>query len=305
MKKHVITYIAGVPNVKNLEKIEVLQRFAGGVLKCGDNGIASKQTSWTPSDLGVIQGFVHEASPKSKHLMLRKSVVEHQKRIGKNSLIIDSNLFLYADKLNPLHYLRYSLNGVFPTTGNYFDSIVDSNRWKQISTDYNISLKDWRTNGDHILICVQRNNGWSMQGKNVVKWLDSTVKQLRKYTDRPIVVRGHPGDKSAKQYLNIKSDQWKLSKNENLTDDFKNAWAVITYNSSPGVAAAIEGIPLFVTDPYPQVSQAHAVANLQLSQIENPKVFERLQWIEKICMSHWKFEELNNGSAWMHIRKYI
>jgi hypothetical protein len=50
-------------------------------------------------------------------------------------LIVDSNLFLYADKSNQKHYLRYSFDGVFPTTGFYFDQDIDPARWKQISKD--------------------------------------------------------------------------------------------------------------------------------------------------------------------------
>jgi len=80
---------------------------------------------------------------------------------------------------------------------------------------------------------------------------------------------------------------------------------VITYNSSPGVAAAIEGIPVFVTDPNPEVSQAFDVANTSLKRLENPKTFDRQAWIEKISMSHWNFEELRSGEAWRHIRNYI
>jgi hypothetical protein len=80
---------------------------------------------------------------------------------------------------------------------------------------------------------------------------------------------------------------------------------VITYNSTPGVAASIEGIPAFITDPIPQSSQAYAVANYDLNTLENPDLKERQQWIEKLSMCHWKYEELSNGSAWMHIKKFI
>jgi hypothetical protein len=84
-----------------------------------------------------------------------------------------------------------------------------------------------------------------------------------------------------------------------------NAWATITYNSSPGVASAIEGIPLFVTDPNPKISQASDVANTDLSQIEAPQTFERQEWVEKLSMSHWNFQELSNGSAWKFMRDYV
>jgi hypothetical protein len=300
----VISYLKGIPpRNKNNEKEDVLRRFVEGVKKHGDEGHASIQTSWTPSDVAVIQGFVHANSGNSPHLMLRRSVIQNQKAHRKKTCIIDSNLFLYADPTNSQHYLRYSFDGVFPTTGNYFTDTVDPKRWKKISSNLGIYLKDWRKDGKHILICTQRNGGWSMGGVDVVTWVRNTISELRKHTDRPIVVRGHPGDKRSKVYLSNKG--WKISNNENILQDFTKAHAVITYNSSPGVAAAIEGIPVFVTDPNPKVSQAYDVANTNLSLIETPNLPERQEWIEKLCMSHWNFSELSNGEAWEHIRNYV
>ena len=301
----VISYLGGVPSPKkNPHKTEVLTRFIDGVKIHGDTGIAHSGINLQHCDVGVIQGWVHSRSPNTPHLMLRRQVSQNIK--NKHTIIVDSNLFNYnLGKLYHKHYSRYSMDGVFPTTGNYFKDTTDPTRWKQISQDLQLSLKDWRSNGDHILLACQRNGGWSMDTYAVTDWVKNTVKKLRKYTDRPIIVRGHPGDRNATKYLSQEGVDWKLSHKEKITDDFKNAWATITYNSSPGVASAIEGVPVFVTDPVPQVSQAFKVSNTDLRQIENPKMFERQQWVEELSMSHWKFEELSNGAAWAHIKNYV
>ena len=301
----VVSYLGGVPSPKKSpHKTEVLRRFVEGVNKHGDIGIAHEGRNLVQSDAGIIQGWVHARSPNSPHLILRRNVSKNTH--NKHTIIVDSNLFNYnLGKLYHKHYSRYSMDGVFPTTGNYFKDTIDPNRWKQISQDLQLSLKDWRTNGRHILLACQRNGGWSMDTYAVTDWVSNTIKELRKYTDRPIVVRGHPGDKDAIRYLSQKGVDWNLSRKEKITDDFKNAWATITYNSSPGVASAIEGIPVFITDPVPQVSQAYKVSNTNLCQIEHPQIFERQQWVEELSMSHWKFEELSNGAAWAHIRNYV
>ena len=301
----IVSYLGGVPSPhKSPHKTEVLRRFADGVNTHGDTGIAHQGRDLIKCDLGVIQGWIHDRSPNTPHLMLRRQVSQNRK--NKHTVIIDSNLFNYnLGKLYHKHYSRYSMDGVFPTTGNYFKDTIDPNRWKQISQDLQLSLKDWRTSGNHILLACQRNGGWSMDTYAVTAWVTATVKELRKYTDRPIIVRGHPGDKNAINYLSQQGVDWNLSRKEKITDDFKNAWATITYNSSPGVASAIEGIPTFVTDPNPKVSQAHLVANTNLANIENPKIFERQEWVEQLSMCHWKFEELSNGSAWAHMRNYV
>lgn len=302
----VVSYLGSVPsNNKKPEKSDILKYFVEGVGKHNDQGILHQGNNLIDSDVALIQGWVHEESKTSPHLQLRKAIIAYQKKQGKKVLIADSNLFLYANKENPHHYLRYSFNDVFPITGEYFWNNPNPDRWKKISYDLNLKLKDWQLTGKNILICTQRNGGWSMKGFNVVTWLENTITDIRKYTDRPIVVRPHPGDKNAVQYLNSRDPRWKISSSEKITDDFKSAWAVITFNSSPGVAAAIEGIPVFVTDPQPQTSQAYDIANTDLSQIETPKVFDRQAWIEKISMSHWSFNDLKSGEAWEHIRKYV
>lgn len=302
----VVSYLNTVPiNNKKQEKNDILNFFHQGVLQLGDQSILHRASSIIDCDVAVIQGWVHENSKNSSHLNLRKEIINNQKRIGKRVLIADSNLFLYTNKENPLHYLRYSFDDVFPIRGEYFWNDINPERWKKIKNDLNLSLKDWKTNGDTILICTQRNGGWSMKGFDVVAWLNQTVNEIKKYTDRPIIVRPHPGDKNALSYLNRKDKKWNISQTEKITDDFKNARCVITYNSSPGVAAAIEGIPVFITDPEPKYSQAFGVANTDLSLVENPKTFERQQWIEKISMSHWNFDELKSGEAWNHIRKFV
>jgi hypothetical protein len=297
-------YYAGIPaNNKNIEKRTVLKNFHRGVI--GDTSEEVLKPVWEPSKLAVIQGWVHEYSNKTPHLMFRKTVIDGQRNTGNHVLTIDSNLFLFADPGNKKNYLRFSLDGIFPTTGNYFTDNIDPRRWQKIKRDLNIDLLPTRVAGDHILLCLQRNGGWSMNGIDVMHWCNKTIEILRNYTDRPIVVRAHPGDKSAKDYLKIDKPNVFVSKNESIVDDLKNAWATVTFNSSPGVVSAIQGVPVFVTDPIPERSQAFPVANFDLSTIEDPEIKDRTMWIERIAMSHYNFTDLVTGQAWNVIKEYI
>jgi hypothetical protein len=305
-KRTAVAYYAGIPpNNNNMEKPRILDYFCQGVTAAGDTAIAHRGFNVVACDVALIQGFVHEHGKSAPHLQLRKNAIDLQKSTNKRSLIVDSNLFLYADKTNPLHYLRYSFDGVFPTTGFYFDQDVDPTRWQQISKDLGISLQPWRIQGNHILICLQRNGGWSMGGLDVIQWMNSTILEIRKYSKRPIVVRAHPGDKKIGSYLKVNHKAVSLSTNADLKDDLKNAWATVVYNSSPSVASIIEGVPAFLTDPYPQNSQSIAVANTDISKIEDPVMPDRQLWIERLSMCHWKFDELKSGGAWQFFKKYI
>jgi hypothetical protein len=301
-----VAYYAGIPpNNNNLEKPKILDYFCQGVVASGDIAIAHTGMNTIPCDVALIQGFVHEHGKSAPHLQLRKNAVDLQKRTNKRSLIVDSSLFLYSNKFNPLHYLRYSFDGVFPTTGFYFDKDIDPNRWIQISKDLGIKLQPWRIQGNHILICLQRNGGWSMRGLDVIQWMNSTILEIRKYSKRPIVVRAHPGDKKIGGYLKVNHKAVSLSNNIDLRTDLQNAWATVVYNSSPSVASIIEGVPAFLTDPHPQYSQSLAVANTDISKIEEPLMPDRQAWLERLSMCHWKFDELKSGEAWKFFRQYI
>jgi len=302
-----VAYYAGIPpGNKNLEKPAILDNFISGVNITGDIGISHKDMTAIPCDVALIQGFVHDKGKDLPHLKLRRSAIELQKKNNKRSLIVDSNLFLYADPGNTKTYLRYSFDGVFPTTGFYFDKDVDPSRWTKISKNLNISLKPYRTHGEHILICLQRNGGWSMRGFNVIEWMNQTINQVRQFSKkRHIIVRAHPGDKKTKAILQTNFKNVSVSKNERLIDDLTGAWATIVYNSSPSVASLIEGVPVFLTDPTPQYSQTYGISNTELRLLESPSMPDRQNWIERLSMCHWDFNELKSGEAWNFFRKYI
>lgn len=301
-----VAYYGGIPpNNKNPEKPLILDNFCAGVKASGDIIIEHRGMNTVSCDVAFIQGFVHDDGKVLPHLILRKNAIELQKRNNRRSLIVDSNLFLFADPGNSKRYLRYSFDGVFPTTGFYFDQDIDPARWQKISSNLNLHLKPYRTSGSHILICLQRNGGWSMKGLNSLQWLENTINLIKQHTDRPIIVRAHPGDKKTRGFLKLNHKNTQLSTNERLIDDLSTAWATVVYNSSPSVASTIMGVPAFLTDPVPHHSQSFEVANTDISKIESPELKDRQRWIEKLSMCHWNFDELRSGEAWQFFKKYI
>ena len=288
-------YLAAVPQNKNAIKLAVLRRFGEGARRCGDTVEIVENVKIVNSDVAVMQGFVHQDISRP-HLLLRRNILDS----NPNTVVIDSNLFQFSNSELQNYYLRYSLNGIFPTTGFYFDNKLDPARWQSISQRLGINLVPYRSNGSHILVCLQRVDGWSMCGVDVQRWLDKTVKRIRSYSNRPIVVRKHPGDR--RQNSLTFSKDYTVSTSPSILDDFKNCWATVTYNSSPGVASLITGVPVFVTDPVPQQSQTWPICNTDLSQIENPLMPDRQEWIDSVCQSHWNDDEVASGEAWRFLR---
>ena len=71
--------------------------------------------------------------------------------------------------------------------------------WQKIQRDLGVVLKNWDfQNRENILLCLQRNGGWSMKGKDVVNWANEKIAQIRQYTNRSLSLLDlHPGDKKA------------------------------------------------------------------------------------------------------------
>jgi hypothetical protein len=265
----VVSYLATLPakmlnsQHSTSEKFLTLKNYAEGVSTAGDAGILSTSMQYEPANVAVMLGWVHENGKQAPHLKFRQHVMDQQQQRGGRTVIADSNLFLYHDTKNPYHYLRYSYDGIFPNTGEYCDANPDLSRWQTIQQEMGIHVRDWRSSGNHILLCLQRNGGWSMGNVSVVDWATQTIVKLRQHTDRPIVIRSHPGDKRATEYMKQFSVNSQLknvivgNSSDPLVRHLKHCWAAVAHNSSPTVGAAIEGIPVFVTDPAAESVQRH------------------------------------------------
>lgn len=308
----VTSYYNVVPEKnKSQEKIDILTKFIQGVNAVGDSGTLHKGYSIFDTDVAVIQGWQHEKGKNAPHLKLRQQIIDTQLNAGKFVVCADANLFLYANKSNkPHHYLRYSFNGVFPNTGIYCDTDPNPKRWEQISRDTGITLKDKKTNGSDIVVCMQRDGGWSMGHMPVITWTANVVNEIRKYSDRRIILRPHPNDKQATTtYLPRLKEMFKNKPNIKISRfdapleyDLQKAWAVVNHNSSAVVGPIIEGYHSFITDA--ARSQCAEVSHTDFKLLESPREFDRQRWLERISMFHWKFEELENGACWSHMRNY-
>ena len=304
----VVSYHSGIPTKNNKpEKPAILSNFIKGVISKGDNGVDHFGYNILDCDVALLQGFVHAKSKQSPHLQIRQRVLDHQRLRNKKTLLVDSNLFLYLNRSNqPHHYLRYSFDGVFRSTGFYFDKDIDPNRWQVIKNDLGIDVKDYRQNGNHILLCLQRNGGWSMKGQDVMEFCLRTINEIKKHSDRPIIVRGHPGDGKTNEYLKLNIPGVTISpKDTPIQEDLKNAWATVLFNSSPGVASLIEGVPVFQMDPIKEYSMYGEVANSTLKRLEDPKLHDRQEWLERIAMCHWSFDQTASGEAWEFMKQYV
>jgi hypothetical protein len=281
-------------------KVMLMDNFKQGVLAIGDEVIEYKENRLPDQklDAGFVLGYTLEDN-------FRKKIIDQLRLQKTPQIFVDSNILNYARPEHRWH--RYSLNSVYPNDGVYFFDKLDESKWLTFSQWHGVELKPWRTNGNHILILCQRPKGWNMLGNDQDQWLDKMISKIRKHSQRPIVVRMHPGDGTRfKQIEKIQKRYGKtisISEKENIRDELVNCWCAIGFNSTPNVVSAINGIPVYLEDP--KHSWAADISFTDLSQIENPPMPDRNQWIKKIANIHWSNDEVVQGKLWRAIRNYI
>lgn len=219
---------------------------------------------------------------------------------------------------NPKAYHRYSWYSYFRDEGNYNNKNSPPDRWLQIQKDQNIEIKDWKRNGEYILFIMQRPGDSSL--KNLLKryntyenFIQRTLNEIRKYTDRKIKIRLHPLRQDRQHDVlskcNLKGIE--ISQNtridhplqggDGLYEDFKNAKIVVGFNSNALTESVCEGIPTFSLCPS---SMAWEASNTDLSLIENPIIdIPREQWLYNLGYCQWREDEIERGDPWFHLKK--
>jgi hypothetical protein len=186
---------------------------------------------------------------------------------------------------------KVGLNGI--NKGAFFSTGNDNSRAKLLG----LNLKPWRTTGEHILICGQHERSLQWQNMpDMTQWIKNTIVEIRKFSDRKIIVRPHPrcAIQTVENYFNNVSRQIP-TKQQGTYDDygmsFNDAHAVINWSSNPGIHSVINGVPAFVGPS----SLAHDVANHSLDTIENPSTPDREQWLNDYAHTEWNIQEISSG----------
>ena len=296
----VVVYLSSLPKIADHNrKVEVLQAFADGSRSQGARVLLQKLPQVVDCRLAVILGWVG-TKISGPHIQLRQDVINRQRQHGNHVMPIDGSCFKFVDVDS--YFLRYSLNGVFYNKNNYANANSNDSKWNQIQHKLNLELKPWRSHGDHVLVCLQRDGGWSMKGTDMSLWTHRTIKHLRSITQRPIVIRPHPKHKMDLSELTALPGVRSSVDGCSLQQDLANAWAAVFCNSSSSVAAVLAGIPVFADD---DDCVAWAVANQDLGSIETPNMPDRTQWLNDLSAAHWTDHESQTGKIYQRFLSFI
>ncbi len=185
-----------------------------------------------------------------------------EQRHGKNSI--------FNDKM-----YRLTKNGMMLT---YIDKLDDIDKQRLIKFKKHIEIKPWTKKGNYILVLSpsEHVNLWY----DFTNWEKETINKLKQYTKREIRVRR------------------KESKTPFL-EELKNAWAVVTSQSTAAVDAIINGVPSFCDD----MSFAVPVSHTNLSLIETPLYSDKREdWMNSLLANQYTMSEIANGFAWNRLK---
>ena len=199
---------------------------------------------------------------------------------------------------------KIGINGVNREADFHNDS-VGGERWGK----FNVELSPWGQTGDDIIVCGQHTN--SHQWRNnppMSKWFDQQITEIRKYTDKPIIIRPHPRNHVAidtAKYKNVKIVGPRRDKNTyddtDLAERLKSAWAVVSHSSNPAMTAVFSGIPVYVSE----ASLSYDVGNKTFENINNPNMPDRQKWTNKLSYTEWWTDEIEQGLPWKRIKKRL
>jgi len=213
-------------------------------------------------------------------------------------------------------YHRYSWTSYFRDEGDYCNTNSPSDRWLRIQQEQNIEIKDWRTNGEYVLLILQRPGDSSLKNllakyETYENFLTSVIADIQANTDRKIRIRLHPlrQDRQLAVINNLELKDIEISPNlhgaglleggDGLYEDFKKAFCVVGFNSNALTESICEGIPTFSLCPS---SMAWECSNTSLKNIEKPKIFERDQWLANLGYCQWTEQEMHQGLPWNHLK---
>jgi hypothetical protein len=151
---------------------------------------------------------------------------------------------------------------------------------------FNKQFSSWKKNGRKILIAKPDEKPCKFYGVDLEQWVQDTVDNIKKYTDRPVVVR----ERAAKRIDRIATDTLQAA----LDDD---VYALVTFNSNAATEAVFHGIPAFTLAP---ANAASPVALQDLAKINEPYYADQdklYAWACHLAYGQVHVDEMKTGKA--------
>jgi hypothetical protein len=272
-------------NYGALNSKPVFSAFKTGIEQHGHSFVLNEMDA----DVAVIWSMLWSGRMKPN-----KQVWEHYRNKNKPVIILE------VGALDRNNLWKIAINSIDNT--GYFGPTNNSNSRKN---KLKLFEKPWRQSQNIIIACQNSNSYLWSNMLSQDTWLNNTINEIKKFTDRSIIIRPHPRfPVNIKRSDVIVQSPRKISNTYDSYDfeeSLKSAWALINYNSNPAIISAINGIPVFVD----KTSLAFPVGNISFSNINNPQMPDRTQWLNDIAYTEWTLEEIESGEPLNRILNFL
>lgn len=178
---------------------------------------------------------------------------------------------------------------------------VTHDRWERLG----VRLAPYRANdGGHIIYASssQKYHDFHKLG-DAGALAQKTVTKLKKLSNRAVIYRPKPGDKSAKPLMGAALS----TKSQSPAEAMRGCHLVVTFGASLCLDALIAGIPSIVlgegiTAP---VSGRILETRNDIEAPHYPNDVERLKFLAGMSYCQWTADEMRSGEAWSWLRKEI
>lgn len=151
---------------------------------------------------------------------------------------------------------------------------------------FNKKFNSWKKGGRKILVAAPDEKPCKFYGIVKEDWINETVAEIKKYTDRPVEVR----QRAPKRIDRISTDTLQSA----LDND---VFALVTFNSVAAVESIFYGIPAFTMAP---ANAASPVSLSDLSRIDTPYYADNdklYAWACHLSYGQFHINELKDGTA--------
>jgi len=205
----------------------------------------------------------------------KRKVMEACRAHGRDFYYIDTGYF--GNPVKGKLYHRITRNDV-----QYFGPIMDRPDDRLAQTG--IGFKKFR-GGTNILLAPPSQKLLMMYDIDLETWLNNTIEEIKKYTDRPIVIR-----KKQSRAVRMTEDTMEMA----LAQDVH---CLVTFSSIAAGEALLLGKPAITLGP----NAAAPLCSQSISEIENPKIptlDEVKTWAANLAYNQFTEAEMRNGTAW-------
>ena len=214
--------------------------------------------------------------------ILKKKIIHQCWKTGRTFYYMDTGYFGNE---------RTSVN---PNAWKYWHRIVKNDLQHNDIVDrpddrfkvFNKKFQSWKKDGRKILIAKPDEKPMKFYGLELDNWLENTVNEIKKYTDRPIEIRERNPNRIDRAV------------NDTLQTALDNdVFALVTFNSVAAIESIFHGIPAFTLSP---THAASPVCLQDLSKIETPYYADQdklYKWACHLAYGQVHVNELKNGKA--------